>query len=750
MAEAVKAVLDDARLYAGGSSLDSLLPALQRLDRLLQRAVAAAQAAYGSAAAGDPFRGLHVGDDEVERLLAREPGAPALWAVGNEFEAPLPDAVADRSPLAWLAAAFDLAPFEVDLILIALAPEFDLRYERLYAYLQDDVTRRWPSVDLALNLLCRSAEAKLARRAHFGADAPLIRHGLLQLIPDPHQLQPPRLAHYLKLDEQIVRLLLAQRTLDSRLAPFCRMVEPAVSLDELPLDAERTRALPALLSQARESGQPLRLYFHGPRGAGKRRAAEALAGAVGARLLAVGLARIPAADADLEHVLKLLFREAWFQDAVLYLDDLDALRGDERGASYQRVLAALAEDAGITILAGAQPWAPAGHGPMGVIVMPFRIPDFAGRRACWQTSLAAHGVALAPDALAGLADRFRLTPEQIGDATATVCNYARWRAAGAPLADPPSHSSDRPTIRDLFSAARAQASHDLGTLARKTEPVYTWDDIVLPDESLAQLRELCSWVAHRHRVLGDWGFGRKLSHGKGVNALFSGPSGTGKTMAADIIANELGLDLYRIDLSGIVSKYIGETEKNLARIFSAAEDANAILFFDEADALFGKRSEVRDSHDRYANIEISYLLQQMEQYEGLAILATNLRQNMDEAFVRRLAFVIEFAFPDEASRRRIWVGSWPASTPLAADVDLELMARQFKLSGGNIKNVALAAAFQASASGGPVTMAHLLRATAREHQKLGKVLSAAELNSPAGDGRARYLPSEAAPTREGS
>ncbi len=229
-------------------------------------------------------------------------------------------------------------------------------------------------------------------------------------------------------------------------------------------------------------------------------------------------------------------------------------------------------------------------------------------------------------------------------------------------------------------------------------------------------------VAQSYRVLGEWGFGAKLSTGKGVNALFAGPSGTGKTMAAAILANELGLDLYKIDLSQVVSKYIGETEKNLDAIFTGAENSNIILFFDEADALFGKRSEVRDSHDRYANIEISYLLQKMEDYEGVAILATNLRQNLDEAFVRRLAFSIHFPFPDEVDRRRIWDGIWPEGISLAEDVDLDLLSRQFKLSGGNIKNVALAAAFLAS-DDGIVKMPHLLHATRREFQKLGQVFT---------------------------
>jgi SpoVK/Ycf46/Vps4 family AAA+-type ATPase len=221
-------------------------------------------------------------------------------------------------------------------------------------------------------------------------------------------------------------------------------------------------------------------------------------------------------------------------------------------------------------------------------------------------------------------------------------------------------------------------------------------------------------------VFESWGFGRKLSLGKGVNALFAGPSGTGKTMAAEILAGDLGLDLYKIDLSTVVSKYIGETEKNLARIFTEAETSNAILFFDEADALFGKRSEVRDSHDRYANIEISYLLQQMETFEGVAILATNLRKNMDDAFVRRLAFTIHFPFPEADDRLRIWRGTWPAAAPVSSDVDLDFMARRFRLAGGNIRNIALAAAFLAADDGKTVAMPHLIRATRQEFHKMGK------------------------------
>jgi len=246
----------------------------------------------------------------------------------------------------------------------------------------------------------------------------------------------------------------------------------------------------------------------------------------------------------------------------------------------------------------------------------------------------------------------------------------------------------------------------LSELAVKIEPRYGWPDIVLPENKRVQLKEICSQARYRYRVFGEWGFDRKLSHGKGLSVLFSGPPGTGKTMAAEVIAGDLRVDLYKVDLSGVVSKYIGETEKNLSRIFREAETSNAILFFDEADALFGKHTEVSDAHDRYANIETSYLLQKMEEYEGIVVLATNLRENMDEAFTRRLRFIVEFPFPDEANRLLIWKSHFPPEAPLSEDMDYAWLARKFQIAGGNIKNIVLNAAFYAAEQGAVIGMEH--------------------------------------------
>jgi len=264
----------------------------------------------------------------------------------------------------------------------------------------------------------------------------------------------------------------------------------------------------------------------------------------------------------------------------------------------------------------------------------------------------------------------------------------------------------------------------IGTLARTIHPHQTFDDLILPLDKTALLREICGHVRNRSKVLDDWGFERKLGQRKGISALFSGPPGTGKTMAAGVIAHELGVPLLHVDLSTIVSKYIGETEKQLAQLFDAAQSVKAALFFDEADALFGKRTEVKDAHDRYANLETSYLLQRIEYYEGLVLCATNFMKNIDEAFVRRFGFIVEFPFPSVFDRLRIWQGMWTPETPLEPEIDFRLLAERIELSGGYIRNMALAAAFLAAEENKPIAMRHLLHAARREFQKMGKVVDA--------------------------
>jgi MoxR-like ATPase len=610
-----------------------------------------------------------------------------------------------------------LAPFDVDVVLIALAPELDLRYERLFAYLQDDVTKKRPSVDLALNLLAPSAEARLTLRHRFLPSAPLLRHHLLQLFDDPSHAQPPLLSKYLKLDERVVDHLLGCDDPDRRLAPFASHDVSVPSLEALCIPSETKRCLALLFAKPMAVGERLLVYLQGPSGVGKATAVSASCANVGRRLLVLDVERLAAAEeGTFATLVAVAAREAVLRNAMLYWDRFDALLGDEKASRRALFARTLVEGQGVAFLAGAGPWEPVPElARVPLAWLDFPRPDASDRARLWERALDGEGSLARGAGVAILAGRFRLTGGQIHAAAQSARDLARWRDPGGSL-----------TVDDLAAACRLHSNRRLATLARKIAPHYAWGDIVLPADRLQQLRDVCSYVTYRARVYDEWGFDRKLSLGKGLNVLFAGPSGTGKTMAGEIIAGELGLDLYKIDLSAVVSKYIGETEKNLARIFAEAETSNAILFFDEADALFGKRSEVHDSHDRYANVEIAYLLQRMEEYEGVVILATNLRKNMDEAFVRRMHFTIEFPFPGEAERRRIWEGIWPTGLPRSETVDLDVMARRFEVAGGSIRNIALAAAFLAAANGQVVTMDHLLRATRREYQKMGKVVMEGE------------------------
>ncbi len=340
-------------------------------------------------------------------------------------------------------------------------------------------------------------------------------------------------------------------------------------------------------------------------------------------------------------------------------------------------------------------------------------PDAPTQVELWQRALGESAASINGHVEA-IAEQFDFGPDSIARATVLAESYAALR------------SSDDHCIRgeDLWQACRQQAGPQLEQLAQKVVPCYDWDDIVVPPEVLRQLREITEQVAHRPAVYQGWGFGKKLSRGRGISALFSGASGVGKTMAAEVMAQHLKLDLYRIDLAGVVSKYIGETEKNLRRVFDAAERSGAILFFDEADALFGKRSEVKDSHDRYANIEVNYLLQRMEDYRGLAILATNMKSFLDSAFMRRLRFIVDFPYPDSAQRMEIWRRVFPPAAEVR-ELDFQVLSR-LEIPGGNIRNIAVNAAFLAVSEGAAIGMDHVMKAARREYTKIDRLIMDAE------------------------
>lgn len=714
------------------SNYDHLADELQKLDLMIQLRVLEfrCQTASTRGVAADPQ--VAISHAEVDRLLAPDFASTAdipelidirhqLVALQSDINAKVKTSIDHGVFLALpqLAHLFALSPLELQTLLICLAPELRRKYDRLYAYLQDDITRKKPSIDLVLNLLYDSEVERWAPRSCLSAQSALFRAGILSTTDDPQSPSGSSgLAQFLTLDRRILHYVLGDNSIDGRLHGFVELVSPPSTLDHVLIDASITHRLMNLtrshFSDHNGSRKKLVLYFHGPYGVGKRELAAGMCSPLGSPLLCMDVERLMANPAQSDTLLRLAFREGLLLQAALYFDNVEGFFGEnDKAHPIVKQIAGLVSEYGwLTCLGGDKPRPLRGIFEDAVFqAVELPMPDVPLREAAWKQSL--QGVM--PDHRSEwnrqLASQFRLTPGQIRHAAA----FARNKLA--------MHGSRAMTLADLYEACRSQSHHKLGELAVKRDPHYSWDDIVLPEDKIAQLREICGQVKHRYKVFDEWGFDRKLSYGKGLSVLFTGPPGTGKTMAAEVLAHELQLDLYKVDLSGVVSKYIGETEKNLSRIFNEAETSNAILFFDEADALFGKRTEVSDAHDRYANIETSYLLQKMEAYEGVVILATNLRENMDEAFTRRIRFVVDFPFPDAASRLDIWKKHFPDEAPTEDDLDYAFLAKAFALAGGNIKNIALNAAFFAAADGQAICMDHVMRGAKREFEKIGKTWS---------------------------
>jgi AAA+ superfamily predicted ATPase len=717
------------------SNLDLLLAEFRRIELKVQlRLVSMRQDNRQSEENG--FKGLYISEKQIDAVISNlhyqqegQPSWPENSPIATLAESlkQYEEDLAERKKaslchgltfrLDELERLFGLSAFELDILLVCLLPELDLEYQKIYAYLQDDINKKSPTVNFVLQLLCSSFTDMLKARQAFSPEAPLLKYNLISLhddrIPGPTTL----LAKFIQVDERITSYLLGTNAIDFHLLPFTRLIYPTLKLPDVMLTQEVKQRLTKLVTQYK--GEALICYLRGTYGVGKQTTAEAVCSELGVPMFYVNLNEMVLVDSPPELLVPLIFREGILQNAALYLDGYDLLLKDEKGIkpAYEIVIKELEHYPHLVFLSGESDWQPRGRlEGKSFIDIELRIPSYLVRKQLWEQQWNGDSVLAGDVDLSDVASKFRFSGGQIRDAIATARNLAKWRGSGNELV----------TKQDLYSACHTQSREILNALAHKIQPKYHWDDIILPRDQMEQLREICSYVRHYHTVYSNWGFEHKLSLGKGLNVLFVGPSGTGKTMAAEIIAHELGLELYKIDLSAIVSKYIGETEKNLDRIFQEGQTSNAILFFDEADAIFGKRSEVRDSHDRYANIEIAYILQKMDEYEGAVILATNLRKNMDEAFFRRMHFAVEFPVPEEPERYRIWKSIFPPEVPLANDVDIKFMARQFKITGGNIKNIALGAAFLAAENGGYVNTENLIRAIKREYQKIGKLCTEGE------------------------
>lgn len=621
---------------------------------------------------------------------ALEPVHAALLRL-VEPDAP-PPCAADRmddpcAPIAALCTLFGLTTFERDLLLLCAGVELDSRFGDACATAHGDPARSHPSFRLALAALDDPHWSAL------GSERPLRYWNLIEV------LQGNGLTgSALRIDERIVHYLLGIESSDARLRGVVRKVAPAAPPDFLaPVAATVARALLDL----RESGQPPRVRVAG--GVGSQRISVA---AAALRHAGLGMCAVNAADLPETPGERAVLTRAWNREARLTASGLYVAAGDS-GATSARALAALIEDAdGPLILEESE----ALPDRAATIRIELPRPDAAQRRILWLDGLGAEAARM-NGALDTIADRFATDPATI---MATRIAVGRLPPCATRLE---LHATAWSTCRD-------QARHALEHVATRIAPRAGWDDLVLPAHQTDTLRQIAAHVRQRTVVHERWGFAAKYTRGLGLTALFTGSSGVGKTMAAEVLARELDLDLFQIDLAATVSKYIGETEKNLKRIFDAAEDSGAILLFDEADALFGKRSEVKDSHDRYANLEISYLLQRMEAYRGLAVLTTNMRHAIDAAFMRRLRFVIEFPFPDIEQRARIWRGVFPPTTPTER-LDQDALAR-LNVPGGTIRNIALHAAYLAADEGRAVGMAHLLAAARTEYAKLEKPLTTTE------------------------
>lgn len=607
---------------------------------------------------GNPFRGLYMTDESAVET------AHALRGGGL-------DARMQR-----VVATLDLDPLDGALLCLCAAPVLDARYGRLIGYLHDDLTRRLPSPRLlALLLAGVAAEQQILER--LACDAPLRHGGAIEMLEEAAGV--PAVDRQLALDEQLAALLLgAEMGADELLHEVVEVGPQAISMRD-PETIER-------VSQTILAAEGMPVLVAGPD------AEQIAAQALGCTLLMLEAGRLE----DSRLVCKAKLR-ASLTGARLALRGLERLGIEER----ERLRARLSALGSNPLMCASRPQAPLVLAGLVHLTVIIPVPGQAERARLW----AAHG------ADAGCSDvvaAFSLSAAQIGDAARLALAEAR-RA-----------SRDRPVEGDLRRAARQISRSRLEEHATLLQGACAWQDLVLADSEVAQLRAIAARLRHRTLVLQTWGFGRRDAAGAGLKILFAGEPGTGKTMACQVIANDLGLDLFRVDLSQTVSKFIGETEKNLARLFDAAQDAGAVLFFDEADALFGKRSAVGNAHDRYANLEVAYLLQRIEEFTGAVVLATNLRHNLDQAFLRRLDFLIDFPLPDHGQRRLLWESHLPPQAPLAGDVDLEALSAH-SLPGGSIRNCVLAAAFAAADDGGAICSSHLQDAVRLEQRKLGRL-----------------------------
>jgi len=604
-----------------------------------------------------------------------------------------------------LAQRFGLSNFERDVLLLCAAIELDSRVATLCGVAQGDGNSTYPTFALAMTLFDGAAWDVLS------PERPL-RHWRMVEINQPGA--QPLTTSALRADEWIVNYLKGLSYIDDRLTPLLVRMDSVAHEKLPPSQASVVEMIGDRLRSAIAIQQFPIIQLTGIDSSAKRLIASHAAAALGLHVYRLPARLLPAQAGDLETLARLWERQNVLLPVCLYLDALDADSGTtSEPLGTPPLNRFLTRSNGVFFLDTREPWPGLDRESA---TMDVTKPTAVEQQQAWTEVLGPHTNGM----VAKLSGQFNLNfreIQQIARASLTT-NSETWEDL----------------LTKLWDACVTTTRPRLDALALRIEPKATWDDIVLPPAEIELLHEISDQVGQRNTVYEKWGFHKKMNRGLGISALFAGESGTGKTMAAEVIANELRLNLYRIDLSAVVSKYIGETEKNLRRLFDAAESGGTILFFDEADSLFGKRSEVKDSHDRYANIEINYLLQRMESYRGLAILATNMKSALDTAFIRRLRFIVTFMAPGTVERRAIWQKVFPGDVP-TQELNFDRLAR-FNLTGGNIHSIALNAAFLAAREESAVTMPLVLRAARAEFRKLERPINEADFRWPVSTGAA--------------
>ena len=683
--------------------------ALQRLDLLVHREILRLRASYQLSL--DEFRGLYISDGQVDALIRRQGlgqvDVSQLSAAARELLPRAQRELAQDRCWRTLCNAYELSRFEQDVVLLALAPDLHSKYLVLFAYLNNDVTRKFATVELALDLFADSPD----QRRLLAGQGQLMESGLIVAIADQGDHQG--LQSGFTLAPALREFLLDHGALAPALTSACELAqEDARDWHVWPFAAATVEPFRVFAGILREQCAPPLFVVESAAGSGIDQLAQNALAMAGWGCCRVAFEELPADRDSRGETARALCQLARLEHCGLLFTGLTEQTHGGASGALGSLLAQL-QRAGVPcfLLVGARERWWGLVSPLRHLYCQIAPAHRRERQAYWRHHLDSAGISAPDEDLAAAADCFQLGYEQVA---AAVDDMALRGTQGA----------DR---ERLFASARRQSHGDMGELAERVDKNYRLADLVLPAAVLIRIRELISAISSRRRVFEEWGLRRRTGGASGMVALFSGASGTGKTMAASVIAGEIGLDLYRIELAGIVSKYIGETEKNLDRIFAAARKANCILFFDEADALFGKRSEVKDAHDRYANIEVAYLLQKIENHDGIVILTTNLAKSIDQAFTRRMQFIIEFPRPDVGQRELLWRAMLGDGVPVAAEVDFNFLARQLDNTGGEIRNMVLDAALMAAASEEAVIdMALLVRAAARQMMKQGKVPSAVE------------------------